>query len=153
MLSRDGMPPLLVRRLTAGAMVPRRADEGSVGYDLHADLSGIEAAEITAHSCAVTVVPTGIAVAVPYGTYGRIAPRSGLAVKHGMQVLAGVVDPSYRGEVKVVLLNADYGPVTIRHGDRVAQLVLERVATPDVFDADTLDETARGAGGFGSTGS
>jgi dUTP pyrophosphatase len=84
--------------------------------------------------------------------YGRVAPRSGLTVKHGIHVGAGVIDPDYTGEIKVALFNLGDVPFEIKKGDRIAQLVLERCETPDVHEIDTLDETGRGAGGFGSTG-
>ena len=90
---------------------------------------------------------------VPVGTYGRIAPRSGLASRDGIAVLGGVVDRTYTGEVKVVLLNTGDHTVHIGVGDRIAQLVLEVIKTPEVCSVDKLDVTARGAGGFGSTGS
>ena len=152
MLSRDGLPPLLVKRLTPGAKLPVRADEGAVGYDLHADLSAMKDGRIIIQPCLRGVVPTGLAVAVPPGTYGRIAPRSGLAANRGIDVLAGVVDRSYRGQVKVVLQNHDTFPFTIEHGDRIAQLVLEKCETPDVREVEALDDTARGGNGFGSSG-
>lgn len=142
--------PLLVKRLTATSTLPKRAEDGSVGYDLHADLDGSD--ELVVLPGAQAMIGTGIAVAVPPGCYGRVAPRSGLAAKHGADVLAGVIDPSYRGEIRIILI-VHTNPLTIRHGDRVAQLVLERVETPVVEEVQSLDETARGAGGFGSTGS
>jgi len=98
------------------------------------------------------IVNTGIAIVIPKNCYGRIAPRSSLAVKHGIQVGAGVIDPDYTGEVKVVLFNQGQDDFKISVGDRIAQLVLERCETPDVREVLTIDETARGAGGFGSTG-
>jgi len=90
---------------------------------------------------------------VPFGTYGRIAPRSGLASRDGVTVLGGVVDRTFTGEVKVILLNTGDHTVHIKIGDRIAQIVLEMIETPDVLEVDRLDVTARGAGGFGSTGS
>lgn len=142
--------PLLVKRLTATATLPKRAEEGSVGYDLHADLGGAD--EVVMLPGAQAMIGTGVAVAIPPGCYGRVAPRSGMAAKYGADVLAGVIDPSYRGEIKIILI-VHTNPMTICHGDRVAQLVLERVETPAVEDVQSLDDTARGAGGFGSTGS
>jgi dUTP pyrophosphatase len=102
------------------------------------------------------VVSTGITVNLPPGTYGRIAPRSGLAVKHGLDTLAGVIDPDYTGEVKVVLQNLDVNqPFVIRPGYRIAQLILEQCVTPEVVEVPgecTSLVTERGAAGFGSTG-
>lgn len=143
---------LRVKLLTAGALLPRRADQGAVGYDLHADLSGFQGGVSRVQPHTGMMVPTGIALALPPNVYGRIAPRSGLAAKHGIDVLAGVVDPSYRGEVKIILHNHGGFYFPIKHGDRVAQLLLERVETPDVLEVDALDDTERGSAGFGSSG-
>lgn len=98
------------------------------------------------------IVPTDLSIALPEGTYGRVAPRSGLAVKHFIDVGAGVVDLDYRGPLGVVLFNFGDADYAVKRGDRVAQLVVERIATPDVLEVDDLDATVRGAGGFGSTG-
>jgi dUTP pyrophosphatase len=101
------------------------------------------------------VVSTGIVLQkLPCGTYGRIAPRSGLAVKHGLDTLAGVVDPDYRGEIKVVLINTDMRvPFVIKPGYRIAQLILEKYEVADVIEvAETVVDTSRGDAGFGSTG-
>jgi dUTP pyrophosphatase len=98
------------------------------------------------------VVPTGLSIACPPGTYARVAPRSGLAVKHFIDTGAGVVDEDYRGAVGVVLFNHSDADFVVRRGDRVAQLILERIVTPAVVEVDSLDDTARGAGGYGSTG-
>ena len=91
-------------------------------------------------------------VKVPEGTYGRIAPRSGLAVKHGIQVGAGVIDSDYTGELKVVLFNHNNKKYNIKPGFRIAQLILEQCVTPEVVEVDDLDTTDRGNNGFGSTG-
>ena len=101
------------------------------------------------------VVSTGIGLQkLPDGTYGRIAPRSGLAVKHGLDTLAGVVDPDYRGEIKVVLINTDMRvPFVIKPGYRIAQLILEKYEVANVVEvANPVVDTERGEGGFGSTG-
>ena len=106
-----------------------------------------------AHVCQdrVTMVPTGLKLTkLPPDTYVRVAPRSGLAAKHGVQVLAGVIDPDYRGEIKVLLTSVK--PVDLPKGDRVAQLVVEQVRVPDVKWGEQDDQTQRGGGGFGSTG-
>lgn len=140
------MEPLRVKLLNEHAKLPVRGSAGAAGYDLA--------------SCESVVVPagerriikTGVSVAVPPGTYGRVAPRSGLAVRQGIDVLAGVIDEDYRGELAVILLNTGDAPFEVSPGDRVAQLVLERIVTPDTVVVDDLDETARGAAGFGSTG-
>ena len=140
---------LNVTKLDPRATLPARSTPGAVGYDLfsldnYVVLPGRR-----------VVVSTGISVQLPPGCYGRIAPRSGLAVKHGLDTLAGVVDPDYTGEVKVVLQNLDpVLPFVIRPGYRIAQLILEQCMTPDVFEvpSECTQLTDRGAGGFGSTG-
>ncbi|CAI5973542.1 unnamed protein product [Closterium sp. NIES-65] len=98
------------------------------------------------------LVKTDLAVAIPLGTYARVAPRSGLALKHSINVGGGVVDYDYRGNVGVILFNHSDNDFPVKAGDRVAQLILERIVTPDVVEVEELDETTRGAGGFGSTG-
>lgn len=140
------MESLRVKRLSPDATLPVRGSPGAVGYDLYA-LQG----------CIILpgrrgVVPTGISVELPPGCYGRIAPRSGLAVRHGIQVGAGVVDPDYTGELKVVLFNHDSAPYAIKPGYRIAQLVLEKCLVPDIEEVTEVSETERGEGGFGSTG-
>jgi dUTP pyrophosphatase len=139
---------LRVKKLSPDAELPFRGTPGSAGYDLtstesHVILPGYRA-----------VVATGLAVEIPDGTYGRIAPRSGLAVKNGIQVGAGVVDSDYRGELKVVLFNHDLNKTfNIKPGYRIAQLILETIQTPEVEEIkESLQQTERGEGGFGSTG-
>ncbi len=95
---------------------------------------------------------TGLAVAIPPGFYGRIAPRSGLAAKNGLDVLAGVIDSDYRGEICVLLYNTGDNQIDLPAGSKISQLIVEQIITPDAVWASDLDETARGAGGFGSTG-
>lgn len=139
---------LRVKKLVHEAVLPSRATDGSAGYDLtavepHIILPGHRA-----------IVSTGLALEIPKGTYGRVAPRSGLAVKSGIQVGAGVVDSDYRGEVKVVLFNHDlHNTFEIKPGYRIAQLVLEKIECPPVEEiVEELQDTQRGDGGFGSTG-
>lgn len=129
------------------AQIPQRATLGSVGYDL----KSVEDVIIPAHGR--KLVNTGIKIQVPSGTYGRIAPRSGLANKNGIDIGAGVIDPDYQGEVKVVMFNHDDKDFKINIGDRIAQLIFEKVATPfiNVVSSFTQD-TSRGSGGFGSSG-
>lgn len=139
---------LLVQLLTDTSRQPSRATADAAGYDLHSD----EDTDIGwgGHG----TVRTGIAVAVPAGCYGRIAPRSGLATRRGIDVLAGVVDADYRGEIVVVLANYNrgQGPFRVKRGDRIAQLIIERCETPEVDVVDELPPTARASAGFGSTG-
>ncbi|KAI3432888.1 hypothetical protein D9Q98_010470 [Chlorella vulgaris] len=137
---------LRVRRTNEHALLPKRGSAGAAGYDL----ASCEDTEVPAHGRAV--VKTGLQIAVPAGTYARVAPRSGLAVKHFIDTGAGVVDEDYRGEVGVVLFNHSDTAFPVKRGDRVAQLILERIATPEVVEVESLDGTVRGAGGYGSTG-
>jgi dUTP pyrophosphatase len=97
-------------------------------------------------------VRTDIAIQIPQGYYGRIAPRSGLALRHCIQINAGVVDQDYRGNIIVILYNAAIEPFLIKKGERIAQLILEKIDTPELIQVDRLDDTLRGADGFGSTG-
>ena len=101
------------------------------------------------------LVPTGIAIALPPGTEAQVRPRSGLAIKHGLTVLnaPGTIDADYRGEVQVLLINLGADTVTIARGLRIAQLVIATVARAQLLEVTTLEQTARGSGGFGSTGS
>eukprot|EP00951_Prasinocladus_malaysianus_P024173 scaffold207938_cov39-Prasinocladus_malaysianus.AAC.1 len=98
------------------------------------------------------MIKTGISIAIPPGTYARVAPRSGLAWKHSIDTGAGVVDEDYRGEVNVILFNFSDNDFPVKQGDRIAQLILERICTPEVEEVQDLDNTSRGGGGFGSTG-
>nr|3SO2_A Chain A, Chlorella dUTPase [Chlorella variabilis] len=137
---------LRVHLLNEHAVLPKRGSAGAAGFDL----ASCEDTEVPARGRAV--VKTGLQIAIPPGTYARVAPRSGLAVKHFIDTGAGVVDEDYRGEVGVVLFNHGETPFQVRRGDRVAQLILERIATPEVVEVESLDETTRGTGGYGSTG-
>ena len=137
---------LLVQLLRPEARMPERATPESAGLDVHA----AEACVVPAGGRAL--VSTGLSVRPPEGTYVRVAPRSGLAVKHGIQVGAGVVDRDYTGEVGVLLFNHGSADFRVAVGDRIAQMVLERVAMPRPMPVDELPDSARGQGGFGSTG-
>ncbi len=138
---------LRVKKLCEAAQLPVRGSAGAVGYDL----TSTEGCVILPGKRAV--VGTGISVQLPPGVYGRVAPRSGLAVKNGLHVGAGVVDPDYTGEIKVVLFNLDENPFVVKPGYRIAQLVLERCEVPPVEEVtEDLSRSERGAGGFGSTG-
>jgi dUTP pyrophosphatase len=135
-------------RLHPAAKLPTRGSRDAAGLDLYA----VEALTLEARGGRATV-RTGLAVAIPRGFYGRVAPRSGLAVNYGLDVLAGVIDSDYRGEIVCALVNHGRDALTIEAGQRVAQLIVEVIIAPEPVWADALDETARGAGGFGSTGS
>ncbi|KAK4530399.1 hypothetical protein CCYA_CCYA04G1256 [Cyanidiococcus yangmingshanensis] len=138
--------PLRVKRLSEQALLPCRSSEHAAGYDLFA-----------AHSAEVppggrALIRTDLAIAVPGGTYGRVAPRSGLALKQGVHLGAGVVDRDYRGNVGVVVFNLGEELLRIEPGMRIAQLILERIVTPAIMEVQELDDTGRGSDGFGSTG-
>jgi len=135
-----------VRKLSPSASLPIRGSEDAAGFDLAA----AEATVVKAGGKAI--VKTGLSIAIPWGTYARVAPRSGLAAKRMIQVGAGVVDYDYRGEVGVVLFNHGEEDFEVVVGDRVAQLVLEEISMAPCMEVESLDETTRGAGGFGSTG-
>jgi len=152
---------LRVMKLASTAIMPVRASDEAAGYDLAAclkDRNGaprgelIENGTITIRPGARQLIPTGLAFTVPAGTYGRIGPRSGLALNSGLDTLAGIVDRDYTHEVGVILINLGQEPFVIEHAMRVAQLVIEKIETPDVLEVDHLENTDRGAGGFGSTG-
>jgi dUTP pyrophosphatase len=139
------MTSLFVKKLDESAVIPTRGSELSAGYDL----SSVE--DVVIPSLGRVAVPTGLAIKVPVGTYGRIAPRSGLAFKHGIDVLAGVVDADYSGQIVVILYNTSGTEYEIKKGDRIAQFIIEKIEMLDVEVVDDLDETSR-KGGFGSTG-
>ncbi len=136
-------------RLTAAAQPPLRAHGEDAGYDLHA----AEPARLEPGTRAS--VGTGIAIAIPGGHAGLVLPRSGLAARHGIALAnaPGLIDPGYRGEVRVLLLNTDRDqPFEVEVGDRIAQLMIVAHASPELAEVAELDSSARGAGGFGSTG-
>lgn len=137
---------LRIKKLSPNAIVPQRGSPHSAGVDLSS------AVDMTIPAGERAMVKTDLAIACPEGTYGRIAPRSGLALKKGIDVGAGVVDSDYRGPVGILLFNFGKEDFEIKRGDRVAQLILEQIILSEVVECDDLDETVRGEGGFGSTG-
>lgn len=138
------------KRLRAGAQVPAYQSEHAAGLDLHACLE----APLTLAPGDIALVPCGFAMAIPHGFEAQVRPRSGLATKHGigMPNAPGTVDSDYRGEMMVPLVNLGRAAFTVEHGMRVAQMVIAPVARAAVREVDELDGTARGQGGFGSTG-
>ncbi|SNT32498.1 deoxyuridine 5'-triphosphate nucleotidohydrolase [Granulicella rosea] len=142
------MPEIRIKTLHPAAQLPRYAHTGPWG-DLAADLYSV--AEVTLEPTGSGIVPTGIALAFPPDYGALVEDRSGLAVK-GITTLAGVIDPGYRGEIKVVLTNLNATPFTIHVGDRIAQLRIVQRLQATFIETGDLDETVRGAGGFGSTG-
>ncbi|HEX2162116.1 MAG TPA: dUTP diphosphatase [Thermoleophilaceae bacterium] len=136
-------------RLTENAAAPTRAHEDDAGYDLRAS----EAATLAPGERAS--IGTGVAVAIPAGHAGLVLPRSGLAARHGIALVnaPGLIDAGYRGEIRVLLLNTDReSGFEVSPGDRIAQLVIVRHEAPELVEVDSLDATARGVGGFGSSG-
>lgn len=144
------VPRVLFQKLRPDAVVPRYMTAHAAGLDLCAALD----APLVLAPGQRAAVATGLAMAIPPGHEGQVRPRSGLALKHGLTVVnaPGTVDADYRGEVKVLLVNLGAEAVTIAPGDRVAQLVIAPVIQAELAEVDALDDTARGAGGFGSTG-
>ena len=138
-----------VLRLDADLPLPSYAHPGDAGADLHS------AVDLTLDPGERSLVPTGIALALPEGYVALVHPRSGLAARHGISVVnsPGTIDAGYRGEVKVCLVNTDpREPFAVRRGDRIAQMVIQRFETAAFVEAEDLPDSARGAGGYGSTG-
>ncbi|WP_280233109.1 dUTP diphosphatase [Nocardia cyriacigeorgica] len=145
----SALSPIPLLRLDPGIPVPTRAHPGDAGVDL------CTTEDVILEPGERVLVGTGIAVALPVGTVGLIHPRSGLAAKTGLSVVntPGTVDAGYRGEIKVCLINHDPRTrIELRRGDRIAQLLVQRVELVDFAEVDRLDETTRGAGGYGSSG-
>ena len=141
--------PVPVVRLDPDLPLPAYAHPGDAGADL------VTAVDITLQPGERVLVPTGIAMAVPEGYVALVHPRSGLAARHGLSIVntPGTIDAGYRGEVKVLLVNLDpTEPIELRRGDRVAQLVLQRVEQAAFTEVEVLPESVRGGGGYGSTG-
>ena len=141
--------PVLIRRLDSGLPLPVRAHPGDAGADL------VSAVDVELAPGERAVVPTGVAIALPDGYAAFVHPRSGLAARHGVTIVnaPGTVDAGYRGEIRVTLLNTDTAEsVRFQRGDRIAQLVIQRVACPVFHEVDALPGSSRGDGGFGSTG-
>lgn len=132
--------------------LPSAATPGAAGFDLHAAVPEAEALEVAPQQR--VLVPTGLAIAVPVGYEAQIRPRSGLALRHGIVLpnAPGTIDSDYRGEIRIIVMNAGAEPFRIRRGDRIAQLVVAPVVQPEWVEVDALEETARGHGGFGHTG-
>ncbi len=144
------MEHILFKKLNPAAVIPQRATAGSAGLDLKACLTE----PVTLQKGEHAVIPTGLAVKVEEGFAAMLFARSGLAVKHGIGLLngVGVVDSDYRGEICVGVINQFEEPYTIEPGERIAQMVVMPVSLAPVLEVESLDETDRGAGGFGSTG-
>ncbi|MGH2793717.1 MAG: dUTP diphosphatase [Actinomycetota bacterium] len=143
------MTEILVRRLDDGLPMPERAHPGDAGLDLRS------AIDIVLSPGERAMVPTGIAVAIPEGFAGLVQPRSGLAARHGLALVnaPGLIDAGYRGEIKVIAINLDPSEkFEVRRGDKIAQLVIYPVPETTLREVEELPDSARGEGGFGSTG-
>jgi dUTP pyrophosphatase len=140
------MIPLKVKKLYADAVLPSYAHEGDAGMDIFAYEEKLIA---PGERC---VVGTGIAAAFPIGYVALVWDKSGLAIKKGIKILGGVIDAGYRGEYKIGLLNTGKEPFEVKKGDKIAQVLIQKVERAAITEVDELDETARGEGGFGSTG-
>ena len=143
-------PRVRFQRLRAGAQAPRYMSAGAAGLDLASAADG----PIELAPGARVAVPTGLAFAIPHGFEGQVRPRSGLARKSGVTVTnaPGTIDSDYRGEVQVLLVNLGQEPYVVQPGDRIAQLVIAPVSIAELEEAESLDDTLRGGGGFGHTG-
>ena len=137
---------LQVKKLVEKAILPKRGTEFAAGYDLYSSEDKIVPKKNKA------CISTGISIALPYGNYGRIAPRSGLAAKNFIDVGAGVIDVDYRGELLVLLFNFSDEDFIVKAGDRIAQLIVEKITITEIEEVTELSPTKRGDGGFGSTG-
>lgn len=137
---------LLIFKTTKNAKTPTKATPDSAGFDLYSSVDTIIPAFGQAH------IRTGLVIAVPSGTYGRIAPRSGLALRYNLDVGGGVIDADYRGDIIIILFN--HGPQNfhVHIGDRIAQLICEKISYPNIIETKSLRETIRGINGFGSSG-
>ena len=134
-------------KITENATTPKKGTKYSAGYDLHS------AYDYSLLAKSRKLVLTDLKMQMPRKCYGRIAPRSGLALKHGIDVLAGVIDQDYRGNIGVVLINFGNETFNIKKGDRVAQLIFEKIYYPKLIEVNCIgDDTPRGSGAFGSTG-
>ena len=144
------VPVVKMCRLRPGVDAPARHSRDAAGFDLAADID--EA--IVLAPMARAAISTGIAVAIPAGFEGQVRPRSGRALKEGLALVnsPGTIDADYRGEIIVLAINLGSDPITIQPGDRIAQLVIAPVARAEIVEAERLDDTGRGDGGFGHTG-
>jgi len=140
----DGV--LKFKKLDSKASLPTRGSSSAAGLDIYC------MEDITIGPGARYLAKTGLAVAIPEGYYGRLAPRSGLAMKQGLDVLSGVIDSDYRGEIGCLLYNTGNDTIHLPAQNKICQLIIEKIGMPTAVWADDLTDTARGSGGFGSTG-
>lgn len=143
---------IMVTRTTGGAdlPLPQYMTTGAAGMDLYAAVEQVE----TINPGQIKLIPTGLCIALPEGYEAQIRPRSGLALKHGITMVntPGTIDADYRGEIGLIMINLGQAPFSIKRGDRVAQMVINKIAQAEFIEVECLEDTARSAGGFGSTG-
>lgn len=142
----EDIESLRFKKLDPDAVLPTRGSPSAAGLDLYS------IAAVSLNRGARCLVRTGLAVAIPEGFYGRVAPRSGLAAQKGIDVLAGVIDADYRGEIGCLLINAGEETIHLPAQTKICQLIIEKIITPDAVWVESLSDTSRGGGGFGSTG-
>lgn len=141
---------LYIKRLQKDLPLPKYMTEGAAGMDLY---SAVEEDTIIKKG-EIKLIPTGISISISEGYEAQIRPRSGLALKYGIGLVnsPGTVDSDYRGEINLIMINFGSDDFIVKRGDRVAQMVINKIKTPDIIEVESLDDTSRGAGGFGSTG-
>lgn len=145
-IKEENKPTLIVKKISDTAICPKFRSKGAAGIDLHSDISTSVLPRTR------RLIPIGIIVSLPVGYYGRIAPRSGISVYKSIDIGAGVIDSDYRGEINVLLINHSDKKFDVNKGDRVAQMICERICYPEIKVVIELSETERGSNGFGSTG-
>ena len=143
---------IFIKKLNHGKDLPLPCymTDGAAGMDLYACVDE----EVVIEPAKIKLIPTGISMSMPEGYEAQIRPRSGLAAKHGISIVntPGTIDSDYRGEIKIIMINFGDKPFLVKRGDRIAQMVINKIETPEVIETDNLNETERGEGGFGSTG-
>ena len=146
----DKVPVIRVRKKDGGLELPRYESSGAAGMDLKAFIKN----EVTIPPLGRAKIPTGLSVEIPAGYEAQVRPRSGLAIRNGVTVLnsPGTIDSDYRGELDVILVNFGDEPYTLKSGDRIAQMVISPIVHATLCEVESLSETVRGSGGFGSTG-
>lgn len=137
---------LLIKKLSATATIPKYIHSHDAGMDLYANETTIIAPQER------QLIPTGIAMAIPSGFVGLIWDKSGIATNHGLKTMAGVIDSGYRGEIKILIHNLSNQPYTVQAGTKIAQMLIQPVVQNEIIEVQELDDTSRGDGGFGSTG-
>lgn len=130
--------------------LPKFMTNGAAGMDLYANVNG----EVVIDPGGIKLIPSGISIEVPAGYEAQIRPRSGLAIKNGISLVntPGTIDSDYRGEINIIMINFGEKPFVIKRGDRIAQMIINKIEIPSIIEVNELNNTERGAGGFGSTG-